>query len=113
MISFAPDRTAPNSPSLPEMIMHGIWNHSPMSQNLATRFQTSAAGRLTSISIATEVYDGLGVCSGGGGGAWAAAIAVRHAYVKVVQMRFFMGEHYHGQKAAGACRLDQSTAEGQ
>ncbi len=31
----------------------------------------------------------------------AAAIPVNHAYAKVVQMRFFMGELYHGQKASG------------
>src|SRR3990172_838377 len=77
--SFTTERTAPSSPSLPDVIVHGIWNHSPISQYLPIRFQTSAAGRLTSISISTDVYVGLGVWSGAGGGAWAAAVPVNQA----------------------------------
>jgi hypothetical protein len=33
-------------------MVQGICSHSPMSQNLPIRFQTSAAGRLTVISMA-------------------------------------------------------------
>src|SRR6516164_3218380 len=65
--SLATERTAPNSPSLPAVIVHGIWNHSPISQNLPTRFHTSAAGRFTMISIGIEVYVGLGITGGAGG----------------------------------------------
>src|SRR5580765_5805975 len=42
------------------MILHpaAIWNHSPISQYLPTRFHTSAAGRLTVISIGIETWVG-------------------------------------------------------
>ena len=53
--SDATDRTAPNSPSLPAVIVHGMRSHSPMSQNLPTRFHTSAADRLTAISSGMDV----------------------------------------------------------
>ena len=54
-------RTAPNSPSLPDVIVHpaGICSHSATSQYFPMRFHTSAAGRLTVISIGIGV-GGLG-----------------------------------------------------
>src|SRR5438552_11033338 len=74
------------------MIVHGaaIWNHSPMSQNLPTRFQTSAAGRLTSMVISIDVYVGLGVCSGAGAGACAPASPENAARAKAAEMSVFM-----------------------
>ena len=53
-ISFATERTDPNSPSLPWVMVQGIWNHSPMSQYFPIRFHTSDAGRLTMISIGMD-----------------------------------------------------------
>ena len=53
-------RTAPISPSVPDVILHpaGISSHSLTSQYLPTRFHTSAAERSTVISIAMVVYVG-------------------------------------------------------
>src|SRR5437867_2974206 len=53
--SPATERTAPNSPSLPVVMVHGICSHSPISQNLPMRFHVSAADRLTAISRGIEV----------------------------------------------------------
>src|SRR5207302_1637371 len=103
---FPTERTAPNSLSLPEVIVQGcaIWNHSPMSQYLPTRFQASAAGRLTSISMTTDAYDGLGVCSGAGAGACAAAIAGNVTRATTAAISVCMRRHYHDHSLAGLRR---------
>src|SRR5947209_17729467 len=58
-------RTAPKSPSLPETIAQfPIRSHSPMSQNLPTRFQASAAGLFTTISSGMDTYVGCSTTTG-------------------------------------------------
>src|SRR5215471_11949361 len=76
--SFATERTAPTSPSFPAVIVHCTRNHSPMSQYLPTRFQTSAAGRstVTSIVIATYVGFATTISCDAGGAAGACALAM-------------------------------------
>src|SRR5437899_9725511 len=60
-------------------MVQAICSHSPMSQNLPTRFQTSAAGRLTAISRGMAVYVGeatagpVAACGVGGAGVCAVA----------------------------------------
>src|SRR5262245_6180547 len=82
-ISFATERTAPNSPSLPDVIVHvGIWSHSAMSQYLPIRFHTSAAGLLTMTSSGMETYVGLATTmplgAAVGAGACARTAAMKH-----------------------------------
>src|SRR5687767_9254284 len=70
-------------------MVQGMRSHSPISQYLPTRFQTSAAGRLTVISSGMVTYVGGAAaaaagapgapCAGGAAaGAWARAVPHRH-----------------------------------
>src|SRR5262245_53588163 len=82
-ISLATERTAPNSPSLPAVIVHvGIWSHSAMSQYLPIRFHTSAAGLLTMISSGMETYVGLATTMPLGAAVVAAGACARTATMK-------------------------------
>jgi hypothetical protein len=51
---LATERTAPNSPSLPDVIVPAPASGTTAVACFPTRFQTSAAGRLTSMVISID-----------------------------------------------------------